>query len=100
MEIPNDGAGLSPVNLSQVLKRKIMASRKKIRVAVNGYGVIGECVADAVAKQNEMQLAGVANLAADRRPRVAVSRGMPLFSAAAKHAEAMREAGQGLGTWR
>lgn len=70
-----------------------MHSTKKIRVAVNGYGVIGKRVADAVAKQNDMQLAGVADITADWRPRVALSRGMPLFGATAEHADAMRGAG-------
>jgi glyceraldehyde-3-phosphate dehydrogenase (NAD(P)) len=66
---------------------------KVTRVAVNGYGVIGKRVADAVAKQNDMQLAGVVDVVADWRPRVAVSRGMPLFGAAPEHAEAMRKSG-------
>ena len=33
---------------------------KQARVAVNGYGVIGKRVADAVALQDDMQLVGVA----------------------------------------
>ena len=70
-----------------------MKPGKHIRVAVNGYGVIGKRVADAVAKQNDMQLAGVVDVVADWRPRVAVSRGMPLFGAAPEHAEAMRKVG-------
>lgn len=70
-----------------------MSAGKGIRVAVNGYGVIGKRVADAVAKQNDMQLAGVVDVVADWRPRVAVSRGMALFGAADEHADAMRKAG-------
>lgn len=70
-----------------------MTTGKSIRVAVNGYGVIGKRVADAVAKQDDMQLTGVVDVAADWRPRVAVGRGMPLFGAAPEHAEAMRKAG-------
>ena len=31
-----------------------MTDEKRIRVAVNGYGVIGKRVADAVAAQNDM----------------------------------------------
>lgn len=43
-----------------------MSSTKKgIRVAVNGYGVIGKRVADAVAKQDDMQLVGVADVVSD-----------------------------------
>ena len=70
-----------------------MSKANGIRVAVNGYGVIGKRVADAVAKQNDMQLAGVVDVVADWRPKVAVKRGMPLFGAAPEHAEDMRKAG-------
>ena len=70
-----------------------MGTGKSIRVAVNGYGVIGKRVADAVAKQDDMQLTGVVDVAADWRPRVALGRGMPLFGAAPEHAGAMRKAG-------
>lgn len=66
---------------------------KGIRVAVNGYGVIGKRVADAVAKQDDMQLVGVVDVVTDWRPKVAVKRGMPLFGAAPEQAEAMRKAG-------
>ena len=66
---------------------------KGIRVAVNGYGVIGKRVADAVAKQEDMRLVGVADVVADWRPRVAVDRGMPLFSATPEASEAMRKRG-------
>lgn len=70
-----------------------MEAGKGIRVAINGYGVIGKRVADAVAKQSDMQLVGIADVAADWRPRIAVRRGMPLFGAAAEHVDAMRKAG-------
>ena len=36
-----------------------------IKVAVNGYGVIGKRVADAVALQPDMELVGVADVAVD-----------------------------------
>ena len=45
-----------------------MTPAKKIRVAVNGYCVIGKRVADAVALQDDMVLAGVADISADWRP--------------------------------
>ncbi|MFO7539153.1 MAG: type II glyceraldehyde-3-phosphate dehydrogenase, partial [Chloroflexota bacterium] len=35
---------------------------KKIRVAVNGYGIIGKRVADAVRVQPDMELVGVADV--------------------------------------
>ncbi len=70
-----------------------MNAGKVVRVAVNGYGVIGKRVADAVTKQDDMLLVGVVDVVADWRPRVAVSRGLALFGAASEHAEAMRKAG-------
>lgn len=71
-----------------------MSSAKTgIRVAVNGYGVIGKRVADAVLKQDDMRLVGVADVVSDWRPRVAAHRGMPLFGAAPENAAMMRTAG-------
>lgn len=65
----------------------------KIRVAVNGYGVIGKRVADAVAAQTDMELAGVADIEPDWRLRIALQRGFKLFSATDDRAGAMRAAG-------
>ncbi|MCD6041364.1 MAG: glyceraldehyde-3-phosphate dehydrogenase [Burkholderiales bacterium] len=67
--------------------------KQEIRVAVNGYGVIGKRVADAVTKQQDMQLVGVVDVVSDWRPKVALRRGMALFGAAPEHAEAMRKSG-------
>ena len=64
-----------------------------IRVAVNGYGVIGKRVADAVAQQKDMQIAGVVDVVSDWRPRVALARGFALYGAAPDQAEAMGEEG-------
>lgn len=66
---------------------------QKVRVAVNGYGVIGKRVADAVALQPDMLLAGVCDVAADWRPRMALAKGHALFGATADHAAAMRAVG-------
>ncbi len=70
-----------------------MTDGARIGVAVNGYGVIGKRVYDAVAAQDDLELRGVVDVVADWRPRVAVDRGMPLFGASAEHAGAMRKAG-------
>ncbi|HEY8549290.1 MAG TPA: type II glyceraldehyde-3-phosphate dehydrogenase [Vicinamibacterales bacterium] len=69
-----------------------MADTAKIRVAVNGYGVIGKRVAAAVALQDDMTLAGVADVATDWRTRVAVRNGYRLYAANDQAASAMREA--------
>jgi glyceraldehyde-3-phosphate dehydrogenase (NAD(P)) len=47
---------------------------------VNGYGVIGKRVADAVALQDDMELVGVADVVSDYRIRVAVERGYPIYA--------------------
>lgn len=70
-----------------------MTSSSKIRVAVNGYGVIGKRVAQAVAGQDDMALAGVSDIGIDWRLRVATQRGFRLFGATPDDAAAMRKAG-------
>lgn len=70
-----------------------MTTTQKIRVAVNGYGVIGKRVADAVAMQPDMVLAGVCDVAADWRPRMAEAKGYALHGAGPDHVSAMRAAG-------
>ena len=68
-------------------------SDKSIRVAINGYGVIGKRVADAVTRQDDMQLAGIADTAADWRLRVANQRGYRVFAATPTAHKSMSKAG-------
>lgn len=70
-----------------------MSGQDKIRVAVNGYGVIGKRVADAVASQEDMLLVGVADIVADWRMQVARRKGFAVYAAADDRAKPMREAG-------
>jgi glyceraldehyde-3-phosphate dehydrogenase (NAD(P)) len=70
-----------------------MAEHKKVRVAVNGYGVIGKRVADAVTRQDDMELVGVVDVVSDWRARVATERHMRLFAANAATADVMRKSG-------
>lgn len=69
-----------------------MANRKT-RVGVNGYGVIGKRVADAVVLQDDMELAGVADVARDYRIRVAAERGYPIYASLPHMRFSMEEAG-------
>lgn len=64
-----------------------------VRVAVNGYGVIGKRVADAVVLQDDMALAGVADVTYDYRIRVAVERGYPVFASLPEKRPEMEAAG-------
>jgi glyceraldehyde-3-phosphate dehydrogenase (NAD(P)) len=66
---------------------------KKVRVVVNGYGVIGKRIADAVAVQDDMELVGVADVVSDWRVKVAVEKGYPVFASTAQAAEEMGAAG-------
>jgi glyceraldehyde-3-phosphate dehydrogenase (NAD(P)) len=63
-----------------------------IRVAVNGYGVIGKRVAQAVAMQEDMSLAGVSDVVTDWRARTVVGNGFRLFGATREVVSAMRDA--------
>jgi glyceraldehyde-3-phosphate dehydrogenase (NAD(P)) len=65
----------------------------EVRVAVNGFGVIGKRVADAVAAQDDMVLAGVADVVADYRIRVAVERGYRVFASVPDRRADMEAAG-------
>lgn len=66
---------------------------ERVKVAVNGYGVIGKRVADAVARQPDMALVGVADVNTDYRIHGAVRRGYRLFASTSEARQAMAEAG-------
>lgn len=68
-------------------------SNQKVRVLVNGYGVIGKRIADAVAVQDDMELVGVVDVVSDWRIMVAVEKGYPVFAASAESAAQMRAGG-------
>jgi glyceraldehyde-3-phosphate dehydrogenase (NAD(P)) len=65
---------------------------QKLRVAVNGYGVIGKRVAAAVAQQDDMSLAGVSDVVTDWRARTVIRNGFRLFGATPEHVADMRTA--------
>ena len=64
-----------------------------IRVAVNGYGTIGKRVADAVARQGDMKVVGVAKTRPSFEAQSAVAKGFPLFVAGAGEAAEFESAG-------
>jgi len=49
----------------------------KIKVGVSGYGVIGQRLADGVARQKDMELVGIADIAPTLSVRALKERGMP-----------------------
>ena len=68
-------------------------NNRKVRVAVNGYGVIGKRIADAVAVQEDMELVGVADVVNDWRIKVAIAKRYPVYAANPESIAAMRAAG-------
>lgn len=66
---------------------------RRVRVGINGYGVIGKRVADAVSLQDDMELVGVADIVHDYRIRVAVERGYPVYASDAASRPEMEAAG-------
>lgn len=65
----------------------------KVRVAVNGFGTIGKRVADAVAKQPDMELVGVAKTRPSFEAVRAVQKGYRLFVAGEGKTEDFEAAG-------
>ncbi|MFA1610226.1 type II glyceraldehyde-3-phosphate dehydrogenase [Halobellus rubicundus] len=64
-----------------------------IRVGVNGYGTIGKRVADAVAAQPDMEVAGVAKTQPNFEAHTAVERGYPMYAAIPERAPLFSDAG-------
>jgi glyceraldehyde-3-phosphate dehydrogenase (NAD(P)) len=56
----------------------------RVRVGVNGFGTIGKRVADAVARQPDMELVGVTKTRPSFEARYAVEQGYPLYVAGAQ----------------
>ena len=67
----------------------------KIKVGVAGFGVIGQRLADGVARQEDMELVGVADVAPTLAVRALAERGMPyrMFAAAPGTEEALSAGG-------
>lgn len=66
--------------------------RNKIKVAVNGYGVIGKRVADAVSLQDDMELSGVCDVSSDWRIKVATVNNYDIFAFDSASLQKMNEA--------
>jgi glyceraldehyde-3-phosphate dehydrogenase (NAD(P)) len=65
----------------------------KVRVAVNGFGTIGKRVADAVARQPDLELVGVTKTQPSYEARSAAEKGYALYVAGDKGAAAFEAAG-------
>lgn len=66
---------------------------KRVKVIINGYGVIGKRVADAVVLQDDMELAGICDIIHDYRIRVALEKGYRVFASTSDKLDEMKAAG-------
>ncbi|MES2622188.1 MAG: type II glyceraldehyde-3-phosphate dehydrogenase [Bacteroidota bacterium] len=66
---------------------------KKIKVAINGYGVIGKRIADAIAAQDDMELIGISDVVKDWRIKVAIAKKYPVYASTPESFAAMKSAG-------
>ncbi|HXY88560.1 MAG TPA: type II glyceraldehyde-3-phosphate dehydrogenase [Candidatus Acidoferrales bacterium] len=64
-----------------------------VQVAVNGYGNIGKRVADAISKQDDMQLVGVSKTRPNFEAFIAVEKGYPLYASESDKLDAFKAAG-------
>jgi len=67
--------------------------RGTVNVVINGYGVIGKRVADAVARQPDMRVVGIADVVGDYRIKMAAAKGHGIYASIPEKAEEMRKAG-------
>ena len=67
--------------------------KDKVKVAVNGYGVIGKRVADAVQMQDDMELAGVCDVVSDWRIKMATHKDYPVYAFDGPAQDKMEQAG-------
>ena len=63
------------------------------RIAINGYGTIGKRVADAVALQGDMRVAGVVKTKPDFEAKVALRKEYPLYAASPESLAKFEKAG-------
>ncbi len=66
---------------------------ENIRVAVNGYGIIGKRVADAIRLQPDMELMGVGDVVSDYRVKTATVLEIPIYASIPEKLKAMKDAG-------
>ncbi|MEK6920034.1 MAG: glyceraldehyde-3-phosphate dehydrogenase, partial [Thermoproteota archaeon] len=63
------------------------------KVAVNGFGVIGKRVAEAVSKQKDMKLVGVSDIVSDYRVKLGEKKGYAVYCSIPERLPDMKKAG-------
>ena len=64
-----------------------------VKVLINGYGSIGKRVADAVSKQDDMEVVGVTKTKPDFEAKMAIDKGYELFAAVPERKKLFEEKG-------
>ncbi|MGB9726036.1 MAG: type II glyceraldehyde-3-phosphate dehydrogenase [Fervidicoccaceae archaeon] len=64
--------------------------KSKARVLIMGYGVIGKRVADAVALQDDMAVAGIGDVSSDWRVKLATRKGYAVYAATPEAVQKMK----------
>ncbi len=77
------------MHLSELLKKR----SKMIKVGINGYGTIGKRVADAVSKQDDMEIVGVTKTRPTWEAKNAIKAGYKLFCGIPDNVNNFKEAG-------
>ncbi len=65
----------------------------KVKVAINGYGTIGKRVADAVSRQDDMEVMGVTKTKPDFEAKMAIKKGYKLYCAIPENLKLFESAG-------
>src|SRR5712691_8954655 len=73
--------------------RCVRMPKPAARVGVNGFGVIGKRVAEAVSLQKDMKLIGVSDVVADYRVKMGQKKNFPIYSSIPEKLPDMKKAG-------
>jgi len=64
-----------------------------IKIAINGYGTIGKRIADAVSRQDDMEIVGVTKTRPTIEAELAIRKGFPFYAAAGEFEQGFMDAG-------
>jgi glyceraldehyde-3-phosphate dehydrogenase (NAD(P)+) (phosphorylating) len=67
--------------------------RSSVKVGVNGYGVIGKRVAEAISKQDDMKLVGVSKITGDYQAKLAEKKGFTIYCSVPERLSDMEASG-------
>src|SRR6058998_67034 len=74
-------------------RRIIQMPKSSARVGVNGFGVIGKRVAEAITKQKDMKLVGVSDVVGDYRVKLGQNKGFEIYASIPDKLPDMKKSG-------